>query len=163
MYRNARDLSVLISYPVTFYIHWVALVIFWRSLQGFLRRGSCHLQTVRDLLLLFQFGFLFIFLLWLLWPKLPKLWGTHVHPWQIHVNVWQNQYNIVKSPIKQIYIKTLVFITQLSHLAISSFVVYALTTISKNLKLNFHPFCWLACPQSFSSHHARSWCSFFTF
>ena len=36
-------------------------------------RGSCHLQTVR-VLLLFQFGFrLFLFLLWLLWPKLPEL------------------------------------------------------------------------------------------
>ena len=36
-------------------------VIFWWSLQGFLCRGSCHLQTVRILLLLFQFGFLFSF------------------------------------------------------------------------------------------------------
>ena len=36
-------------------------------------RGSWHLQTVR-VLLLFQSGFLlFHFLLWLLWPKLPKL------------------------------------------------------------------------------------------
>ena len=57
-----------------YYNHWLVLVIFWWSLEGFLRRGSCHLQTVRVLLLLFQFGFLlFIFLLWFLWPKLPKL------------------------------------------------------------------------------------------
>ena len=57
-----------------YYIHWLALVIFWWSLKGFLCRGSCHLQTVRVLLLLFQFGFLlFLFLLWLLWPKLPEL------------------------------------------------------------------------------------------
>ena len=57
-----------------YYIHWLALVIFWWSLRGFLCRGSCHLQTMRVLLLLFQFGFLlFIFPLWLLWPKLPKL------------------------------------------------------------------------------------------
>jgi len=40
----------------------------------FLCRGSCHLQTLRVLLLLFQSGFLlFLFLLWLLWLKLPKL------------------------------------------------------------------------------------------
>ena len=53
-----------------YYIHWLVLVIFWWSLC----RGSCHLQTVRVLLLLFQFEFLlFLFLLWLLWPKLPKL------------------------------------------------------------------------------------------
>ena len=50
-----------------YYVHWLALVIFWWSLKGFLCRGSCHLQTVRVLLLLFQFGFLlFLFLLWLL-------------------------------------------------------------------------------------------------
>ena len=56
-----------------YYIHWLSLVIFWWSLYGFLCRGSCHLQTVR-VLLLFQFGILlFIFLLWLLWPKFPKL------------------------------------------------------------------------------------------
>ena len=37
-------------------------------------RESCHLQTVRVLLLLFQFGFLLLlFILWLLWLKLPKL------------------------------------------------------------------------------------------
>ena len=49
-----------------YYNHWLVLVIFWWSLQGFLYRGSCHLQIVRVLLLLFQFGFLlFLFLLWL--------------------------------------------------------------------------------------------------
>ena len=41
-----------------YYIHWLALVIFWWSLQVFLCRGSCHLQTLRVLLLLFQFVFL---------------------------------------------------------------------------------------------------------
>ena len=55
-------------------IHWLALVIFWWYLCAFLCRGSCHLQTVRVLLLLFQSGFLlFLFLLWLLWLRLPKL------------------------------------------------------------------------------------------
>ena len=34
---------------------------FWQTLQGFLCRGSCHLQTLRVLLLLFQSGFLFYF------------------------------------------------------------------------------------------------------
>ena len=57
-----------------YYIHWLALVIFWWSLSGFLCRGSCHLQTVRVLLHLFQFGFLlFLFLLWFLWQKLTML------------------------------------------------------------------------------------------
>ena len=57
-----------------YYIHWSALVIFWWSLKGFICRGSCHLQTVRVLLLLFQSGFpLFLFLFWLLWLGLAKL------------------------------------------------------------------------------------------
>ena len=56
-----------------YYIHWLALVIFWWYLKGFLCRGSRHLQTVR-ILLLFQSGFLsFLLLLWLLWLGLPKL------------------------------------------------------------------------------------------
>ena len=55
-----------------YYIDWLALVIFWWSLKGFLCRGSCHLQTVR-VLLLFQSRFiLFLFLLWLLWLGLLK-------------------------------------------------------------------------------------------
>ena len=73
VYRNARDFWVLILYPATYYIHWLTLVIFWWCVSVFFR-GSCNLQTVRVLLLLFQSGFLsFLFLLWLLWPKLPKL------------------------------------------------------------------------------------------
>ena len=66
-----------------YYSHCLALVIFWWSLWGFLCRGSCHLQTMR-VLLLFQFGFLlFLFLLCLLGPKLPKLLnssGESGHP-----------------------------------------------------------------------------------
>ena len=53
-----------------YYIHWLALVIVWWSLQGFLCRGSCHLQTVR----VFQSELLlFLCLLWSLWLWLPKL------------------------------------------------------------------------------------------
>ena len=33
-------------YPATLLYHWLALVIFWWCLQGFLCRGLCHLQTV---------------------------------------------------------------------------------------------------------------------
>ena len=67
-----------------YYIHWLALVIFWQCLWGFLFffffffclwgflcRRSCHLVT-RRVLLLFQSRFL-LFLLWLLWLGLRKL------------------------------------------------------------------------------------------
>ena len=32
-----------------YYIHWLVLVIFWWSLQGFLCRGSCHETVIRNL------------------------------------------------------------------------------------------------------------------
>ena len=32
VYKNARDFRVLILYPATLYIHWLALVIFLWSL-----------------------------------------------------------------------------------------------------------------------------------
>ena len=74
MYRNARDFCFLILYPATLLFHWLALIIFWWSFYDFLRRGSCHLQTVK-----FYFFFsnldsflLFLSLLWLLWPNLPE-------------------------------------------------------------------------------------------
>ena len=54
-------------------IHWLALIIFWWYLYGFLCRGSCHLQTGR-VTSSFQSGFLlFLSLLWLLWLGLRKL------------------------------------------------------------------------------------------
>ena len=82
VYRNARDFCVLILYPATLLYSLMSPSNF--LCRWFLCRGSCHLQTVKDLLLLFQFGFhLFLFLLWLLWPKLPKLCcssGESGHP-----------------------------------------------------------------------------------
>ena len=69
-----QGISVCWFYALQFYyMCWLALVIFWWSLWDFLCRGSSHLQRVR-VLLLFQSGLLlFFFMLWLLWPKLPKL------------------------------------------------------------------------------------------
>ena len=59
VYKNVRGFCVLILYPA----NWLALVIFWWYLQGFLCRGSCHLQTMRVLLLFSQSGFLLFLVL----------------------------------------------------------------------------------------------------
>ena len=67
----------------------------WSDLAAAACRGSCHLQTVRVLLLLFQFGFLlFLCLLWLLWPKLPKLcWIVVVRVEQPKINPFFNPFS----------------------------------------------------------------------
>ena len=73
VYRNARNFCVLMFILKLYYIFWLALLIFWWYLEGFLYKQSCHLQRESFIFLFNLDSFFFSFVLWFLWLRLPKL------------------------------------------------------------------------------------------
>ena len=61
VYRNARNFCVLMFILKLYYIFWLALLIFWWYLEGFLYKQSCHLQRESFIFLFNLDSFFFFF------------------------------------------------------------------------------------------------------
>lgn len=62
LYYSATYFYILLLYPVTLPISFI-FIVFWPNIWGFLCMQSCHLKTMRDWQLIFQFDVYFLFCL----------------------------------------------------------------------------------------------------